>query len=111
MIERYRHGEEVRGIAAYLRDAGGVRLDHDEVFGMLRRQSVAGEEPLVMIEVVNHTPEPDGSYRHHFLRADPQLRPIHGDRTFGTPQPLTARNAIASSFGLTGPEYEPEVKT
>ena len=110
MIERYRHGEEVRGIAAYLRDAGGVRLDHDEVFGTLWRQSVAGEEPLVMIEVVNHTPEPDGSYRHYFLRADPQLRPIHGDGTFGPPQPLTARNAIASAFGLTGPEYEPEVK-
>ena len=29
MIERYRVGEEVRGIAAYLRDSGGVRLDHD----------------------------------------------------------------------------------
>jgi len=111
MIERYRVGEEVRGIAAYLRDSGGVRLDHDEVFGTLWRRSVAGEEPLVMIEVVNNTPEPEGSYRHHFLRADPQLRPMHGDGTFGPPQPLTARNAVASSFGLTGPEYEPEVET
>jgi hypothetical protein len=41
MIERYRVGEEVRGIAAYLRDSGGVRLDHDEVFGTLWRRSVA----------------------------------------------------------------------
>ena len=27
MIERYRHGEIIDGIAAYLRDSGGVRLD------------------------------------------------------------------------------------
>jgi hypothetical protein len=29
MIERYRHGEEVSGSAAYIRDAGGERPDHE----------------------------------------------------------------------------------
>jgi hypothetical protein len=111
LIERYRHGNKVHGIAAYLRDAGGVRLDHDEVFGTLWRRSVRGEAPVLMIEVVNHTPEPDGSYKHHFLRVDTNLRPILADGTFGPPQPLTARNAVASTFGLTGGEYMPEVET
>jgi hypothetical protein len=33
MIERYKHGEETAGAAAYIRDAFGKRLDHDESFG------------------------------------------------------------------------------
>jgi hypothetical protein len=35
MIERYRNGEEVHGPAAFIRDAGAVRLDHDECYGTL----------------------------------------------------------------------------
>jgi hypothetical protein len=38
MIERYRHGEEVSGAAAYIRDAGGERLDRDEHYGTLWRR-------------------------------------------------------------------------
>jgi len=61
-----------------------------------------------MIEVVNHTPEPDGSYKHHFLRVDPHLRPILADGSFGPPQSPTARNVVASTFGLSGVESMPE---
>jgi uncharacterized protein DUF6745 len=111
MIERYRSGEEMQGIAAYLRDAGGIRLGQDEAFGALWRRSVTGQEPFLTVEVVNHTPEPDGSYKHYFLRVDPELRPILSDGQFGAPQPLTARNAVASSFGLRGKDYEPEIET
>ena len=110
MIERYRWGEEIHGIAAYLRDAG-VRLDQDEVFGTLWRRAVPGEEPLLAVEVVNHTAEPDGSYKRYFLRVDPALRPILADGSFGRPQPLTARNAVASTFGLRDVEYAPEWET
>jgi hypothetical protein len=111
VIERCRHGEAVQGIAPYLRDAGGIRLDHDEVFGTLWRRFVTGDEPLVMVAVVNHTPDSDGSYKHHFLRVDPHLQPILADGSFGPPQALTARNAIASTFGLSGAEYTPELET
>jgi hypothetical protein len=41
MIERYRHGEEVSGAAAYVRDSRAERLDHDERFGTLYRRNVA----------------------------------------------------------------------
>jgi hypothetical protein len=110
-VLRYRAADETHGPPAYLRDAGGIRLDDDPGFGTLWRRSVRGDEPLLIVDVVNHTPEPDGSSKHHFLRVDPQLRPMLADGTFGPPQPLTARNAVASSFGLTGAEYDPEVET
>jgi hypothetical protein len=40
MVERYRHGEEVHGAAAFIRDAGAVGLDHDERYGTLWRRNV-----------------------------------------------------------------------
>jgi hypothetical protein len=110
IIERYRHGEATHGVAAYLRDAGGVRLDHDAAFGTLWRLAVAGE-PTLMVEVVNHSPEPDGACRHFFLQIHPELRPILKDGNYGMPQPPTARNAVASTFGLSGAEYRPGVET
>jgi hypothetical protein len=111
MIERYRAGEETHGVAAYLRDAGGIRLNQDAAFGTLWRRSLPGQEPFLAVEVVNHTSEPDGSYKHHFLRVDPELRPILSDGQLGPPQPLTARNAVASSFGLRGADYQPQIET
>jgi hypothetical protein len=110
MIERYRHGEATHGIAAFLRDADAHRLDHDAAFGTLWRRDI-DEEPLLVVEVVNHSPEPDGSFKHYFLRVAPELRPILPDGSFGAPQPFSARNAIASTFGLKGAEYIPSVET
>jgi hypothetical protein len=69
MIERYRHGEEIHGVAAFTRDAGGERLDHDECYGTLWRRNIPNDEPIVMIEVVNRTREPDGRFKHYWLRA------------------------------------------
>ena len=111
MIERYRAGEETHGIAAYLRDAGSVRLDRDAAFGTLWRRILPGQEPFLAVEVINHTAEPDGSYKHHFLRVDPELRPILSDGQLGAAQRLTARNAVASSFGLRGVDYKPDFQT
>jgi hypothetical protein len=64
--------------------------------------------PTFGLENSNRTPEPNGSCKHHFLRVDPQLRPMLSDGSFGPPQLLKARNAVASIFGLTGATYEPE---
>jgi hypothetical protein len=64
-----------------------------------------------MVEVVNHSPAPDGSYRHFFLQVHPELRSILGDGSLGAPQEFTARNAVASTFGFSGAEYAPEIET
>jgi hypothetical protein len=111
MIERYRMGDRVHGVAAYLRDADARRLDRDRRFGTLWHLDTAEAAPTLMVEVANHTPEPDGTCRHFWLRVDPDLRPILEDGGFGAPQAVTARNAVASTFGLSGAEYAPDVET
>jgi hypothetical protein len=97
MIDRYRHGEEVSGSAAFIRDAGGERLDHDERFGTLWRRNVPDDEPIVMIEMVNSTPEPDGRRKRYWLRVPPNM--------------ATAHEAVAWSFNVPAKDYTPKVET
>ena len=74
-------------------------------FGTLYRAEQAGDEDLVVVKVANSTPEPDGSIKEYWLRCEPRLRPMKSDGTYRSPQDLTAVNAVASTFGMTGPEY------
>lgn len=97
LIERY-------GLSRYLLDSGAKRIAEDE-FGELYRTEIEGDEPLVMVKVMNSTPEPDGSVKPYFLRVHPELRPLRQDGSVGEPQDITAMNAVASTFGLTGAEY------
>jgi hypothetical protein len=97
MVERYRHGEEVHGAAAFIRDAGAVRLDHDERYGTLWRRNVPGDEPIVAVEVVNSTRAPDGSFKRYWLRVPPEMS--------------TAREAVAWTFGLRATQYAPVKET
>jgi len=93
MIERYRHGEEVSGAAAYIRDAGGEQLDRDDRYGTLWRRDFPGgdDEQIVMIELANSTPEPDGARRPHWVRVPPKT--------------TTARKAW--TFSQSGRTYNP----
>src|SRR4029077_16694720 len=97
MIERYCFGHEVSGAGAYLRDAGAKRLDHDEQFGTLWRREVIGDEPIVMVEVINRSPEPDGHFRHYFLRVPPDIAGSHA--------------AVAWTFGKTPKTYHPLIES
>jgi hypothetical protein len=99
------------GEGKYLLDAGAQVLDSDPRFGTLYRRDQRGDEPLVMVRVINSTPEPDGSKRIYWLGVHPECRPLLPDGTFGEPQKLTARNAVAASFGLRGHEYEPAAES
>jgi hypothetical protein len=97
MTDRYRHGEQMSGPAAFIRDAGGRRLDYDEKFGTLWRRELPDDEPVVLLEVVNATPEKDGTRKRYWLRVPPNM--------------TTAREAAAWTFGLDGNEYVPEIET
>jgi hypothetical protein len=124
MIERY-------GSARYLIDSG-AKIVHRDAVGILYRKDLPDDEPIVMVRVLNSTPEPDGvmsrdeaiaafgeaakaaiaaptdaRFKEYMLRVDPDLRPLHVDGTKGAPQAITARNAVASTFGLRGEDYEP----
>ncbi len=84
-------------------------LDHDERWGTLRTLSWGpnasfGRVMMTVVEVVNRSPEPDGSFRHYWLQVDTNCRPIL-KVGFGQPQALTALNAVASTFAMTGEKY------
>ena len=90
MLERY-------GVEAFMRDSGAKKLGEDE-FGVLWRKEFRLGRPLVMVEVVNSTPEPDGSFKHYMLRVPP-------DST-------SPRQAVAWTFGKgRAADYAPEVQT
>lgn len=75
------------GQARYLQDSGATVVNHDD-FGTLYRKDIEGDEPLMMVKVVNSTPEPDGTFRDYFIRVDPNA--------YGGLK--TARQAVASTF-------------
>jgi len=89
LLERYGHHR-------YLRDAGAERLHTDQT-GTLWRCELRDDEPLVMVEVRNSTPEPDGTRASYWLRVPPTVR--------------TAQEAVAWTFGLDQGEYQPTAQT
>jgi len=89
LLDRY-------GYARFLRDAGAERVHADDC-GVLWRCPVPGEEPLVMVEVHDATPAPDGTRRAYWLRVPPEMH--------------TARQAVAWTFDLDEHDYGPAAQT
>ncbi|MEV7155255.1 DUF6745 domain-containing protein [Streptomyces misionensis] len=89
MLEHY-------GYDRYLKESGAKPVQRDET-GVLWRVELPGDEPQVMVEVVNSTPEPDGTHRTYWLRVPPRTR--------------TAREGVAWTFGLEEAEYTPQRQT
>lgn len=83
MLERY-------GLARFRGEARSLKL-HQDRWGTLWVVPVPRGEPIVTVEVVNATPEPDGTFRHYELRVPPNMR--------------TALQAVAWTFGLSPREY------
>ena len=75
----------------------GAKAIHSDDFGTLYRKELPGDEPLVMVKVVNATAEPDGSFKDYFLRVPPHI--------------VRAREAVAWTFGKREMDYEPAVET
>lgn len=83
---------EYYGYDRYLEKSGAKPVHRDET-GILWRITLPGDEDAVMVEVVNSTPEPDGTSRTYWLRVPPTTR--------------TAREGVAWTFGLSAEEYDP----
>ena len=75
------------GQSRYLNDSGAVVVNSDD-FGVLYRKELPGDEPLMMVKVVNSTMEPDGTFKDYFIRVDPNA--------YGGLK--TARAAVASTW-------------
>ena len=89
MITRY-------GTERFLMDAGAMEIHRDD-FGILYRKEFPEDQSLVMVKVVNSTPEPDGSFKDYFLRVPPSME--------------RARQAVAWTFGKAEDEYAPASQT
>jgi uncharacterized protein DUF6745 len=84
------------GYERYLADSGAQPRQRDET-GTLWAIDMGMDETVLMVEVVNATPEPDGSRRTYWLRVPPHTR--------------SAREGVAWTFGLAAEAYEPLVQT
>lgn len=84
-IERY-------GQDKYLKDSG-AQLIHNDVFGNLWKKEIQDDEPLVMVELLNSTPEPTGEIKTYFLRVPPDMK--------------TAHEAVAWTFNKKQIDYAP----
>jgi hypothetical protein len=80
-------------------DIAGAKLGQQDDYGKLWRTTLPVDgEPLTVVEVVNATPEHDGTRRRYFLRVPPTTR--------------TAREAVAWSFEFDDEaDYAPTVET
>jgi hypothetical protein len=110
MMERY---ELQHGKGKFIEDAGARVIDSciqpmrpgepDAINELLEIDLPDDpEERMLAIRMVDPS-----TGRVYINRVDPNLRPLpkkDGD-PFGNPQKLTARNALASTFGYTGEEY------
>jgi hypothetical protein len=98
MIERF-------GWDRYALESKAEVIDHDERWGTLMR-SPGG----IFLRVINRSPEPDGSFRNYILpvwdNCEPLPDPADLNGLLGDPQKMTALNAVASTFGMRGEEYQ-----
>ncbi len=95
MIDRF-------GIARYVQESGAqvVDRDYDPTTGherVLYRRELLLDEPIVLLQVTNTTPEPDGSYKQYFIRVPPNMG--------------SAQQAVAWTFGMSADEYRPTRQT
>ncbi len=89
LIQRY-------GMDKFLADSGTVPFHADES-GVLYRKQIQNDEPIVVVRVVNPTPDVDGSHAFYFLRVPPYM--------------TTAKAAVAWTFTMSAEEYCPMVQS
>lgn len=80
------------GFDRFIRESGAT-LVHEDTFGSLYRIELEGDEPYVLVQVTNSTPEPDGTYEKYVLRVPPDMK--------------TAHQAVAWTFKRTPETYFP----
>ena len=112
---------ELYGAPKYLLDSGAKIINHDQA-GILYRKDILDDEAMVMVRVLNSTPEPDGvmmreeaiavfgdaakaainapedaRFKEYMIRVPPGMR--------------TAHEAVAWTFGLDAEEYHPAIES
>jgi hypothetical protein len=87
---------ELMGYERYILESG-AKLIHSDETGSLYKKEFPDDAPLVMVHVLNSTPESDGSTKKYMLRVPPTM--------------VRARQAVAWTFDIPEQEYRPLVET
>ena len=123
MIERF-------GAERYLLESGAKPVQRDD-YGVLYRRDVRDDEPIVMVRLLNSTPEPDGVLSQQEAEAifgcDAVQRRLDTMRAIGhrvdnqprfkaymlrvPPDVKTAHEAVAWTFGKDSQSYAPSVES
>jgi hypothetical protein len=93
--------ERMGGYAKLLEGIPAVKVATDDYGILWRIEAGYGPEPTVLVDVLNSTPEPDGSFRRYLLRVPPQF----GERG------SSPRDAIGWTFDLEPGKYHPDTMT
>jgi hypothetical protein len=112
---------ELYGQDRYLLDSGAKILSHDTT-GILYSKKLRDDEPIVMVRVLNSTPEPDGVMSRDeaiaaFGKAGKAAQMATADTRWKQymlrvpPQIKTAQEAVAWTFGMKAADYAPELET
>ena len=112
MIERY-------GPARYVADSGAVVVeqlaaDHEMVglrTARLLRKPVRDDEDIVYVDLLNSTPEPDGSVKRYMLRVDPNAYGGEAARNVHAAAASTWRNADGSLAYKRWQDYRPAAES
>ena len=88
----------------------GLKPIHTDDWGSLYQSDDA-----TYVKVVNSTLNDDGTADEYWLSVNRELRPIRrnpatGKIEYGEPQKMTALNAVASTFSMTGREYKAQLQ-
>jgi hypothetical protein len=108
MIERY-------GAAKYVADSGALLVDRlpetHPMVGLrdakLLRKNLHNDEPIIYIDLLNSTPEPDGSTKRYMLRVDPNAYDGEAARLAHAAAASTWRNADGSLTYKRWQDYAP----
>lgn len=100
------------GQEKFLLGADAQVSKNSDDWGTVYSVQIQDDEPLVMVKVVNSTPEPDGTFKDYFIRVDPNAYGM-------TPATMSGRAAVASTWRnkdgtyifSTPEEYDPAIQT
>jgi hypothetical protein len=107
------------GAERYMREAGAVvvaelPVTHPMVGlrgAKLIRRDLPGDEPIIMVDCVNSSPEPDGSFRRYMLRTDPTAYGGQASTDVLAAMASTWRNADGSLLFKRPQDYAPSFES
>jgi hypothetical protein len=106
---------DLYGPKRYLADSGAIVIQECKpghyLIGLrsarLLRKEVVDDEPIIMVDLLNSTPEPDGSVKRYLLRVDPSAYDGEASRDCLAAVASTWRNADGSLAFKRPQDYQP----